>query len=149
MAVSVRINGIDELKDKLSSLSKEMAKTVSTEAAIAGGETLIEYAKENVLMNFTPRSWNLYGSFKVVVTKAGYVRAGSYGLKYNRLQEYGGTIVPKNAVMLSWVGEDGVRRFANRVVIPARPYLRPAFDEHKGDIIQSMNTVIIDFLDKA
>jgi len=42
----------------------------------------------------------------------------------------GKVIVPKNAKMLSWIGKDGKRRFAKRVVqgpIAPRPFMRPAY----------------------
>lgn len=48
-----------------------------------------------------------------------------------RIQELGGLITPNKAKMLHFVigGQDV---FAKAVHIPARPYLRPAFDEKKN-----------------
>lgn len=149
MAVSVRIEGAEELIAKLNKMNAEVPSTLATEAAKAGGQTLVDYAGQNVMSNFTQRSGDLFDSLKVVVTRAGYVRAGSYRLVYNKIHEYGGVITPKRAHTLSWVGEDGVMRFAKMVVIPARPYIRPAFDEHKSDIIESMSTVIKAYMDSV
>lgn len=149
MAVSVRITGAEELIAKLNKMGAEVPTTLATKAAKAGGETLVGFARNNVWANFTQRSGGLSESLKVVVTRAGYVRAGSYGLVYNKIHEYGGVITPKRAHTLSWVGEDGVMRFAKMVVIPARPYIRPAFDEHKSDIIESMSSVIQAYLDSV
>lgn len=50
---------------------------------------------------------------------------------YARIHEFGGIIRPVRAKMLSWVDKQtGERIFAHQVRIPARPYFRPAFDEH-------------------
>lgn len=44
---------------------------------------------------------------------------------YARIQELGGTIVPKRARSLHWVDASG-EHFAQRVTLPARPYFVPA-----------------------
>lgn len=43
-------------------------------------------------------------------------------VRYAKLHQYGGTITPKNARVLSW-SSGGRRFFAKSVTIPARPYL--------------------------
>jgi len=149
MAVSVRITGAEELIAKLNRMGVEVPQKLATDAAKAGGETFVKFARDNVWANFTQRSGALSDSLKVVVTRAGYVRAGSYGLVYNKIHEYGGIITPKRARTLSWIGDDGVMRFAKMVYIPARPYIRPAFDEHKSDIIESMSSVIQAYMDSV
>lgn len=56
---------------------------------------------------------------------------GSWGVQdvvYARIQELGGTIVPKKARALVIPQPDGTVRFVKRVTIPARPFLRPAAD---------------------
>jgi len=49
---------------------------------------------------------------------------------YAAIHEFGGEINPKNAKMLSWIGKDGKRVFAKKVVMPASPYVRPAIDKY-------------------
>lgn len=53
---------------------------------------------------------------------------GSVELKYALIHELGGTIVPVRAKALAIPQDDGSVRFVKKVVIPARPYLRPAAD---------------------
>ena len=45
---------------------------------------------------------------------------------YARIQEKGGTIVPKRAKVLRWLDANGTPVFANKVTLPARPYFQPA-----------------------
>lgn len=146
MGFSIRITNAERLQQELGNLSTVVSTKAATDAAVAGGETLIQYAKINIIGNFTMRTWKLYESMKVVITRAGYVRAGSYGNRYAAIQEFGGTITPTRKHFLSWVGDDGVMRFARSVTIPSRPFLRPAYDEHKDDIIKAMSDVIVRYL---
>lgn len=53
---------------------------------------------------------------------------------YSRIMEKGGTIYPKNASMLSWVGPGGKRIFARSVTLPPRPYLGPGVEKSKEAI---------------
>lgn len=54
------------------------------------------------------------------------VRIGT-NLVYARIHEFGGTITPKRAKALAFQLPDGTWRTAKKVVLPARPYMRPTF----------------------
>jgi hypothetical protein len=54
---------------------------------------------------------------------------------YGRIQEVGGTIVPVRAKALSWLDADGDRVFAHSVTLPPRPYMRPAVDGAREEIL--------------
>ena len=54
------------------------------------------------------------------------VRFGPWGVKYARIHEYGGIILPKNpGGYLVYQLPGGQWRKSRQVIIPARPYLRP------------------------
>ncbi|MEL6738965.1 MAG: phage morphogenesis protein [Pseudomonadota bacterium] len=55
-------------------------------------------------------------------------RWGSQDVRYALIHELGGVIVPVKAVALAIPQPGGGVRFVKRVVIPKRPYLRPAAD---------------------
>jgi len=61
--------------------------------------------------------------------------------EYAAIHEFGGIVKPVTAKMLSWV-DNGVRVFAKLVHIPARPYMRPAIDEHKTEVIESIEKTL-------
>lgn len=63
-------------------------------------------------------------------------------LEYARIQEFGGTIVPTNGPFLRWVNDAGEEVFARSVTIPAKPYLRPAFDTKQDDAVRAMAAVL-------
>jgi phage gpG-like protein len=119
---------------------KKLAK-----ALMAGGQVIEAYAKINTTKVFSSKSTGgagLGGSIFTDLVKSSATSALVHvgpSKEYGRIQELGGTVKPRNKKMLSWVNEAGERIFANAVHLPARPYLRPAADEHKDEIKQAIS----------
>lgn len=63
---------------------------------------------------------------------------GVQDIVYARMQEEGGTIVPKNAKALAIPQPGGGVVFVKSVKIPARPYLRPAADAKYPGLITNI-----------
>lgn len=55
--------------------------------------------------------------------EAGVAKGTSGSLAGAAVHQFGATIVPRVKKFLSWVTPAGVRRFAKKVFIPARPYI--------------------------
>lgn len=55
---------------------------------------------------------------------------------YGRIQELGGTIVPKRARMLSWIGPSGRRVFAHSVTLHGQFYLTRGYQQSLDRIQQ-------------
>ncbi len=72
-----------------------------------------------------------------VIAKGGTVIGEIFvqSLVYARIQELGGTIVPRRAPFLVFTGRDGGLVFTKKVEIPARPYISPALDD-KAQVIK-------------
>lgn len=130
--VVIKINNVERVR-------KAVTGAQLKAAVLAGGHVIEANAKINVEKTFSSKSTGgagLGGSIQTVLSKSTEISAeADVGptVIYGRIQELGGIVLPVTAKMLSWV-EDGVRIFANKVHIPARPYLRPAVDEHKDEI---------------
>jgi phage virion morphogenesis protein len=62
---------------------------------------------------------------------------------YAGIHQFGGTIVPKSAKKLVFMGSDGFLRFANKVTIPARPFLPKDLSEMDFDAISEILTIHI------
>ena len=67
---------------------------------------------------------------------------------YAAIHEFGGVIKAKAARALHFV-VDGQHRVAKEVVIPARPYLRPAVDEHLPEIQAAVEASLKSSMGKA
>lgn len=82
----------------------------------------------------------------------GYV--GSYGVPYAAVHEFGHNfparmVLPRFANALSWVGPDGRRAFSKGHMVgpyrvPARPFIRPAFDENKDMIYDRFRIFMVE-----
>ncbi len=59
-------------------------------------------------------------------------------MKYGKVHEYGMTIVPLRAKALRWVGADGKLRFAKSVTIPARPWMKPGYEEQRPKTVETL-----------
>jgi phage gpG-like protein len=68
---------------------------------------------------------------------------------YAAIHEFGGVINAKAGKFLSWVNKEGKRIFAKSVHIPARPYLKPAVDEHMDEIREAVGIDLVDAIEKA
>lgn len=63
---------------------------------------------------------------------------GSKDVRYALIHELGGTIVPVKAKALAIPQPDGSVRFVKKVVIPPRPYLRPAADANYPQLVANV-----------
>lgn len=128
------------LENHFPEVKGQVTGDVLMKAAQAGGHVIEAYAKIKVNMTFSHKATGgagLGGSIQVVASKSTKIRAEvdvGPTVIYGRIHELGGVILPVHAKMLSWVADSGERIFASRVQILARPYLRPAVDEHENEI---------------
>lgn len=131
---------------------KEIIKTVSGEGlltiAMAGGQVVEAYAKINANDVFSGKATaggGLTGSIQTIKAESSATEAWvdvGPTVVYGRIRELGGTIRPIFAKMLHWVSDDGEHIFAKVVHQLARPYLRPALDEHVFDIENAIKNQI-------
>lgn len=131
---------IIELVNNTDNIIRAVTRESLKQAAMAGGQVIETNAKINVEMTFSSKATGgagLAGSIQTVVAESSDTKAEvdvGPTVIYGRIHELGGIILPIFAKMLSWVTDTGERVFANKVQIPARPYLRPAVDNHIDDI---------------
>lgn len=137
-----------ELSNNFAAVRKSVTGNMLMAAAEAGGGVVETYAKLNVSRGrpgLNVDTGNLVNSISVAKGSQSEtyaeVSVGPSDVEYAAIHEFGGVIMPLRAKMLSWV-EDGVRVFAKMVHIPARPYMRPALDEHVDDITKAVETVL-------
>jgi len=139
MKVTVLENHIEDIK-------KSLREKTLENAAMAGGQVI----RNNAILNIQRTFKNVHGTrglSRIVVQvqkKSNTSCTVDIGptVVYGRIHELGGIIRPIKAKMLSWVNEAGQRVFANAVHIPARPYMRPAVDDHMDEIKQAVGAAV-------
>jgi len=146
------IIGLPELKGQFRKLSRAGRGDALKDAAMAGGQVVEAYARINANNVFSANATNaLANSINTEIVEATDTHAeaaiGS-NMIYARIHELGGIIKPVFAKMLHFV-IDGVDVFAKSVQMPARPYLRPAMDEHPDEIRDAAGAVIKQAIERA
>lgn len=128
------------LEDHFAEVKGAVTGNTLLKAARAGGGVVETYAKMNASAGRPGLNVDTGALVNSIIVEDGdnsethaEVNIGPT-VEYGRIHEFGGVIKPVAAKMLSWLNEAGERIMAHEVHIPARPYLRPAVDEHKDDI---------------
>ena len=158
--ITMEIEGLREVDAALSQLSKSVQKRVLTKALMAGGQILARSARAKA-----PRDTGyLYEHIEVTdlkpddvsVGRAAYAEARAAGLSgrqagsvahaanraagFNQAEVYVGA--SKRAVA-AWPQEIGT------INHPAHPFLRPAFEETKGRVAETIAFELFDQIEKA
>lgn len=144
--IKIELDGQEELVRNLSKISKAVATGIA-EDAVTEGAAVVQYnAQLNATHVFSNKQTGaLRNSIAYETKQTGTGAEAEIGpsVIYARIQEYGGTIRPVHAQALHWV-MDGQDYFAKQVTLPARPYLRPAAEDHITEISQVMKETIAD-----
>jgi phage gpG-like protein len=79
-------------------------------------------------------------SIHAQVVRYGTAKIGT-NVEYAAIHEYGGMIFAKSGKWLRFQTRDGAWRTVDRVRIPARPYLHPALETKRHDVIRIIREV--------
>lgn len=138
------IRGVDRFNAQLAEIARRMDR--ATDVGVDDGLTLVQEEAARLLTEKTHPPGTptpsapgeppalISGALRRSIRarrdpSSGGIHRGRIGptIVYGRIQELGGTIVPRTARMLSWMG-GGVRHFARSVHLHARPFMKPAVD---------------------
>lgn len=152
--ISITIEGIEEVQKELDSLSDELRERVAYEMMLDVGDHVREWMIENIQRNFKKGTGKLEDSIfsTVLENEEGatlYVGPNMTAVPYAAIQNFGGNIYPGAKGYLMFEGDKGWRRIVttrkdgkpgnpDHVVIQARPYIEPAFDDHQEEIFEIM-----------
>ena len=142
-AVTVELRGTEQLQRNLSALGKKMQGPAAVRIVTAGAYQIMNHARLNIHEVFSRhQSGGLANSISVEAEQNGQGAVAQVipHKVYARIQELGGTIVPKQAGgFLVWRDPDsGELIRARKVTLPARPYLEPAAMDHQSEIVSAM-----------
>jgi len=140
-SVTVKVEGLRELGERMKGLSEAMNNRIARAATAAGAAVIRDSAKQkvavdtgnlkkNIIVKRLPKGESPLTSEHIVTVRQGKLTkkqkaAGLGDAFYGRFIEYG------------------------TAKMPARPFIRPAFDENKEKAVQAIKDRISKRLDKA
>jgi phage gpG-like protein len=132
----MKVVNLDEFQTQLRALADAARGEVLARAVNTGGLVIEGFAKANVQAQGLIDMGNLINSIQTVNATASDTSAEAEigtNVVYAAIHEFGGTITAKNGKGMVFE-VDGHTVMTKSVTIPARPYLRPAIDEHESEI---------------
>lgn len=142
MSRPTRVRNLDRLDRKLAALGRLAQGDVLENALHAGAQEIRNAAQSKAPYLTGTLRRSIHSETEEKSGPRVTVLVGT-DLEYAAMQEFGGVILPKSARRLVFE-VDGQLVFARRVTIPAHPYLRPAFDEKKGEAVRQFRLAVGD-----
>lgn len=144
MSNVVQLEGIDELLRNLGKIDESIRENVAVKAVTAGAEQISGRAKDNA-----PVLTGALRNSAVVESKSEGGKAVAEiifgrGLKYARIQEFGGTVTAKGRYLKFRVNGQWVMK--KSVTIKGKHYLGNAIEQEKGSAVDAMGAVIRQYL---
>lgn len=150
--VELTFPNLGEFKAKFKELG-EAAGEVMGEAVYAAALLGKVYVSDNIRDQKLIDTSNLVNSVEAkldeVTGTSATASVGPRGVVYARIHEFGGLIKAKGDKYLTFRTKDGAWHKVKTVQMPARPYLRPAFDEHGNDMMEAAKIIIENRLGKV
>lgn len=143
MKYSLKID-MKPLEDALRKISDETRGENLGKAVLGGLFNLEAHAKQNIRANFNQRTGNLASNWETKLDHTSKDKAEGHTSPlsiYARIQELGG-VIRSSKGFLHFQTDDGEWHVVRMVTIPARPYLRPAADEFKQDIFDTVGSIL-------
>jgi HK97 gp10 family phage protein len=133
MSPAYIIDGLDEFTRDMRKMSAVARSAMIMDALDQGAKIIAAYAQENIRNKLNKHPMGKMTNATGIKREGKYVLAGVFGVIYAKIHEFGGVIRPVKAKALKFQ-IDGKWIVTKKVTMPARPYLRPAVDEHQSEI---------------
>ena len=141
MTNNVTLHGFDEFARDMKKLSGAMQQSKAMSALEAGGYVIMSHAQEYARNKLNKHPTGFLTNSIGVKRLGNLILVGVFGVVYAKAHEFGTTIFPKKGPFLAFQ-VDGKWVFTKKVVLPARPFLRPAVDNN----LSSIREAIVDAL---
>lgn len=143
------VAGSMKLSKQLARLMAQVTPRQRQIALMQGGFVVEAFAKDNVRKQHLIDTGNLRNAITAELEGDEAVTIGPRNVVYAAIHEFGGTITAKNSPYLVFQTADGAWHKVRSVTMPAKPYMRPAVDEHKPEVNQAVGGYLREQIKKA
>ena len=156
--ISITVEGVEEVQKELNRMSKELQDRVAYEMMLDVGNHVHIWMQQEILEQGLLKNGDLFRSIRSEATTTDEGAEVIVGpdralVPYADIQNEGGDIYPGAKGYLLFEGDKGWRKIVrvkkngkpgkiDHVHIPARPYIEPAFEEHRDEILEIMRKYI-------
>lgn len=140
------------LTQALQKVDSNTRKDTLGKAVLAGLFELQAFAQLNIRDTFEQGTGDLASNWETKLDNSSDTSAEGHTaplVVYARIHELGGVIHATNGPYLTFQTDDGSWHSVPAVTIPARPYLRPAIDEHQKEIVDAMSAVLTEAIERG
>jgi HK97 gp10 family phage protein len=137
-ATTWKIEGMDKMIADLKKMDRAAQSDTVLGALEAGGHVIVSYASDNARNKLNKHPTGFLTNSFAVKREGRSVLAGVFGVVYAKIHEFGGVIKARNKPFLAFQVDGGDWVFTKSVTIPARPYMRPACDEHQNEVKEAI-----------
>lgn len=141
--------GYADLTDALDGAVTAVTGSQMRRALTAGGLIIEREAKINVRSQGLIESGRLRNSITTQAEDDSTVVVGVFSLVYAAIHEFGGVITAKASEWLHFKLPNGDWVMTKSVTIPARPYLRPAYDNNIDKVVKAIGDTLLSFIKGA
>ncbi len=138
-----------DLKRRLAKVDAAVRSDAASKGLRAGSNYLIGLIKANIAARPLVDTGDLMNSVTeddIHIGDKSWIEFGPHKI-YAAIHEFGGVIRPIKGKFLVFKGKDGNMVFTKSVTMPARPYIRPAVDEHGDEALKLVGDTIGQILD--
>ena len=163
--ITLDVEGIEEVQRELNDMADSIRTQTALDMMTDIGEHVKYWMQQKILEQKLYKSGDLFMSiFATVMTRGEgddqdvsvYVGPNTEKIPYAMIQNYGGVVpahwvFPKGVInggsnVLHWKDDKGNHFFSkghqvgikHPIIIPARPYIEPAYEDHAEEILQLM-----------
>lgn len=148
MANNVTTSGFTEFAAKLRSISSELGESALRSAAVAGGTLMRDDAiarapeetgrlKRALYLKFIDeKSSDTSAVYYVGIRRGKAAAAQDDDAYYGRMVEFGHWYIPPKPKGVRWATHR--KQWVGKKWVPAYPFMRPAFDTRRLEVIQAM-----------
>lgn len=146
--MSKTIIGLDKMTADFRKLAAAARGDAALAAIEAGGYVIMSHAQDNIRNKLSQHPTGFLANSVGVKRVGKLVLVGVFGVVYAKIHEFGGIVTARRKPFLSFQ-VNGKWVFTKKVVIPARPYLRPSVDSHLSEIKEAISDALRGLLQRA
>lgn len=140
MDVTVALTGYKEIDQVLKGLDQQLNHKILQSAHAAAVKRTVNVARLLAPEGPTGNLIDSIGTIKVPYARSGAIGETHTGPRRGRYKGYAAHLVERGTRKRTLLGKGKYKRGTNRGIMPATPFMKPAWERTKGEVLASIKT---------